>query len=52
MIKYIKETIGLSEYSESDILNILGIFLVNDFSINAKVDNLISRDNHGIRGLY
>ena len=38
IIKYIRQVIGATEYSEEDIDTILGIFLVNDFEINAKID--------------
>ena len=35
--KYIRETIGLTEYSEEAIENVLCIFLCNDFAISGKV---------------
>ena len=38
IINYIREVIGATEYSEEDIDTVLGIFLVNDFEINAKID--------------
>ena len=38
IIKYIREVVGATEFTEEDIDTILGIFLVNDFEINAKID--------------
>jgi len=54
VIKYIRETIGLKEYSEDLIDTVLGIFLVNDFEINAKIgeDEWSSASNDSIRGLF
>ena len=37
VIKYIRETIGLTEFSEEAIENVLCIFLCNDFAISGKV---------------
>lgn len=37
IIEYIRKVIGATEYSEEDIDTILGIFLVNDFEINAEI---------------
>ena len=34
---YLRQTIGLVQFSEDEIDTVLGIFLVNDFEINAKV---------------
>ena len=54
MIKYFSETIGLTEYSEEAIENVLRIFLCNDFAIRGKVGDCdwSSCGNNGIRGLF
>ena len=54
VIKYIRETIGLTEYSEEAIENVLCIFLCNDFSISRRIGDhdWSSCENNGIRGLY
>jgi len=54
VVKYITETIGLTEFSEDVIDTVLGIFLVNDFEINAKIgeEEWSSGGNDSIRGLY
>lgn len=54
VVRYITETIGLTEFSEDEIDTVLGIFLVNDFEINAKIgeEEWSSGDNDSIRGLY
>ena len=54
MIKYIRETIGLTEFSEEAIENVLCIFLCNDFAISGKVGDhdWSSCENNEMRGLY
>jgi len=54
VIKFITETIGLTEFSEDIIDTVLGIFLVNDFEINAQIgeEEWSSSSNDSIRGLY
>ena len=56
IIKCIRETMGLTEFSEDDIDTVLGIFLVNDFEINASLDDgeewSSSGGNETVRGLY
>jgi len=54
VVKYIRETIGVDEFTEEEIDTVLGIFLVNDFEINAKIgeDEWSSTDSDCIRGLY
>ena len=55
VIKYIRETMGLTQFSEDDIDTVLGIFLVNDFEINARIDDeefTSAGGNDSIRGLY
>ena len=55
IIKYIRETLGLDQFSEDDIDTVLGIFLVNDFEINAQIDEnewSSTGGNDSIRGLY
>ena len=55
IVKFIRETLGLIEFSEDDIDTVLGIFLVNDFEINAKIDEeewSSVGGNDSIRGLY
>ena len=49
IVKFIRENLGLTEFSEDDIDTVLGIFLVNDFEIysNSSVSS-----NDGVRGLY
>ena len=39
MIRYIRTTLGLTQFSEEDIDTVLGIFLVNDFEINAHIND-------------
>ena len=50
----IRDTIGLKQFSVEDIDTILGIFLVNDFEINAKVDEAewTSQGQNSLRGLF
>ena len=50
----IRETIGLQQFSVEDIDTVLGIFLVNDFEINAKVgeDEWSSQGQNSLRGLF
>ena len=38
IIKYIREVVGATQFTEEDIDTVLGIFLVNDFEINARID--------------
>ena len=54
VVKYIRETMGITEFTEEEIDTVLGIFLVNDFEINAQIgaDEWSSGDNESIRGLY
>ena len=50
----IRDTIGLKQFSVEDIDTVLGIFLVNDFEINAKVDEeeWTSQGQNSLRGLF
>ena len=55
IIQYIRETLGIDVFSEDDIDTVLGIFLVNDFEINAQIDEdewSSTGGNDSIRGLY
>ena len=55
VIRYIRTTLGLTQFSEEDIDTVLGIFLVNDFEINAHIgDEEFSSagGNACVRGLY
>jgi len=54
ILKLVRETIGLVQFSEDEIDTVLGIFLVNDFEINAKVgdEEWSSQGRNSLRGLY
>ena len=55
IIKYIRETMGLTQFSEDDIDTVLGIYLVNDFEINGRIEGeefASTGGNDSVRGLY
>ena len=55
VIKFIRETAGLVQFSAEDIDTVLGIQLVNDFEINARISESewsSAEEGESVRGMY